>query len=47
MEVLRRKKMLVGVAVGAVVLVAYAWFDGGSQSVHTITQDLAVPGESK
>ncbi len=47
MEVPRRKKMMVGVVVGAAVLVAYAWFDGGSQSLHTISQDLAVPGDAR
>ncbi len=47
MEVLRRKKMMVGVVLGAVLLVAYAWIDGGSESLHTITQDLAVPGEAQ
>lgn len=47
MEVPKRKKMMFGVAVGAVVLVAYAWIDGGSQPLHTISQDIDVPGESR
>ena len=30
--------------VGLVALVAYAWIDGGTETVHEITVDLPLPG---
>ncbi|MEO0872716.1 MAG: hypothetical protein AAFY19_12285 [Pseudomonadota bacterium] len=39
----RRVVLFAGVA--ALLLVAFAWIDGGEEPLHTIVQPVAVPGE--
>jgi hypothetical protein len=37
---------LAGLAL-AVLVLAYAWHDGGIELVHQITSDVAIPGETQ
>lgn len=39
----RRAGLFAGIA--ALLLMAFAWIDGGEEPLHTIVQPVAVPGE--
>lgn len=37
------RRVVIGVVV-VLALVALAWFDGGEEALHPITQEIALPG---
>jgi len=39
----RRNWLLGGLAVAVVLLLAYAWFDGGERPPRTISEPVAIP----
>lgn len=42
-ETMRRRWLLIGTAALVVVLLAYAWHDGGREPVRLITAPVALP----
>ena len=42
-ETMRRRWLLIGTASLIVVLLAYAWQDGGREPIRLITQPVALP----
>lgn len=40
---MRRQWVLIALAVLVLLLLAYAWIDGGEEPVRTITEPVAVP----
>jgi len=40
---LGKRKWMIPALAGVVLLVAYAWVDGGTETVHEISQELPMP----
>lgn len=41
---MRINRLLIGLAAAVVLLLAYAWYDGGAEPVRLIAEPIPVPG---